>query len=120
MRLRQEEVMVPAPRVSDPLSGSIRLFRAFSVPMLMPKPSQPYFPLEPWKAKAGLYRLLCYGVTTSAKIYLAPDAQRLRQDTRHGILAPMTPGAFYGWLPHLLAPGASGGALSYLFPSGRY
>ena len=31
---------------------------------------------------------------TSAKIYLAPDVQLLRQNTRHGILAPKTPGAF--------------------------
>ena len=45
---------------------------------------------------------------SSAKKYLAPDAQPLRQDTRHRIWAPMTPGAFYGWLPHFLAPGASG------------
>ena len=44
----------------------------------------------------------------SAKDYFGPDAQPLRQDTRHRILAPMTPGAFYGWLPHFLAPGASG------------
>ena len=46
--------------------------------------------------------------SASAKRYLAPDAQPLRQDTRHRILAPMTPGAFYVWLPHFLAPGASG------------
>ena len=57
---------------------------------------------------------------TSAKKYLAPDAQPLRQDARHPLLAPMTPGAFYGWLPYSLAPGASGGALPYTFPSGRY
>ena len=57
---------------------------------------------------------------SSAKIYLAPDTQLLRQDTRHGMLAPMTPGAFYGWLPYSLAPGASGGVLPCTFPSGRY
>ena len=60
------------------------------------------------------------GRDTSAKKYLASDAQPLRQDTRHQILAPMTPGAFHGWLPYSLAPGASGGASPYTFPSGRY
>ena len=49
-----------------------------------------------------------FSLHTSAKIYLAPDAQLLRQDTRHGTLAPMTPGAFYGWLPYSLGPGVSG------------
>ena len=49
---------MPAPRASDSLSGSILLFRTFSVPMLMPKPSRPYSPLQPRKAKAGLNRLL--------------------------------------------------------------
>ena len=58
MRLRQEEAIVPGPRASDPLSGSILLFRTFSVPMLMPKPSRSYSLLQPRKAKAGLYRLL--------------------------------------------------------------
>ena len=62
--------------------------------------------------------IICQG--TSAKIYLASDTPLLRQDTRHRILAPMTPGAFYGWLSYALAPGASGGALPYTFPSGRY
>ena len=46
--------------------------------------------------------------SASAKKYLAPDAQPLRQDTRPRILAPVTPDAFYGWLPHSLVPGASG------------
>ena len=45
---------------------------------------------------------------TSAKKYLAPDAQPLRQDTRPRILAPMMPGVFHGWLPHFPVPGASG------------
>ena len=58
MRLRQEEAMVPAPRAYDPLSGSILPFRAFSIPILVPKSSRPYSPLQPWEAKASLYRLL--------------------------------------------------------------
>ena len=54
MRLRLEEAMVPVPQASDLLSGSILLFRAFSVPKLVPMPSRPYFPRQPQKAKAGL------------------------------------------------------------------
>ena len=55
-----------------------------------------------------------------AKIYLAPDAQLLRQDTRDGMLTPMMPSAFYGWLPQSLAPGALGGVWPCTFPSGPY
>ena len=54
----------------------------------------------------------------SAKKYVALDPPQLRQDSWHGILAPMTPGAFYGGLPHKLAPGASGESVaipSYLW-----
>ena len=52
---------------------------------------------------------------TSAKKYLAPNMQPLCQDTRHRILAPMTPGAFYGWLQHFLAPGASGETIAIYY-----
>ena len=54
----------------------------------------------------------------SAKEYLAPDAQLLRQHTWYRILTPMKLGAFQGWLPYSLAPDASGRALPYTFTSG--
>ena len=59
-------------------------------------------------------------VGLSANIYLASDAPLLLQDTRTKILAPITSCAFHGWLPYSVAAGASGGALPYTFPSGRY
>ena len=57
-------------------------------------------------------------LSPSAKKYLAPDAQLLRQHTWHRILTPRKLGAFHGWLPYSLAPDASGRALPYTNTSG--
>ena len=55
--MHQEEVMVPVPQAADRLGGRILLFPAFSDTLLVLKPSQPYSPLQPRKAKVDLCRL---------------------------------------------------------------